>query len=402
MAISSRTGSASSPAQRGLSLLLRPITRAHAQVSLPTRPLLTSACDPSCLTCAGESTFCTTCTTGLAFNGTCLPDCPPTTIQSNGTCVQCHPDCATCSSSSSADKCLTCPSSRPILSRGRCLPFCPQGQFFHAPNATCTPCAANCRSCLNAESCTSCREGFTLASGVCTPASCDGPFAQGLGICLSALVQSAEMAAAITAPPAKSRSLLWLLGLFAALALLAAAGVLWVRRERARTRAATAAFAQRLDEVSVRKRLARLFGYTSVAEEGARLRDLVLRPKAQPARPRSTPSTSTPGDIRKSLSGKGSFESERWITPPPPYAPPESMGDGDGFDAIPLTPLNSTSLPPPPRPIFAPEGERERIPDPNHTVRMGEYPDAVPLSPGAMRELRELWPHLGRRYHTEI
>ncbi|CAK9782442.1 growth factor receptor domain-containing protein [Cutaneotrichosporon oleaginosum] len=329
-------------------------------------------CDASCAACIGTATHCTSCPSGAAWNGTCVAACPEATLLVNGTCLACHPDCATCTSPA-ANSCLTCPPHRPVLATGRCVPFCAAGTVVDSDAGTCRPCAAHCTSCLP-ESCTACADGFVLAGGECSRATCDGPYAPDLGVCLSALVASTT--------ERKSRA--WAAGVGAGVGVtgaLALAVALYIRRERRRTRAATAAFARQMDEQGVRARLARLFGYN--APRGARLRELVLRPRA--ARPREQDQTPR---------AKISVLHEQWMSPPPPYAPPTRPASPDFVD-IPLEPL---SLPPPPR---ASPG-RIRIPDLNSTVRAG-FADAVPLSPEAVRELGELWPHLGRRYsHSNV
>lgn len=87
-------------------------------------------------------------------------------------------------------------------------------------------------------SCTGCRDGYILSSGTCKPASCNGLFAQGLGICLSSLVDT-------------DRGKFALLALLLLIPLLAIPLIWYIRRERAKTRAATAHFAAKLDERAV-------------------------------------------------------------------------------------------------------------------------------------------------------
>ncbi|KAK2465614.1 hypothetical protein APHAL10511_002506 [Amanita phalloides] len=60
--------------------------------------LTCTACDSSCSTCTGSSTFCLSCANNqLASNGKCVQSCPENTFGSSGSCLTCHPDCATCS-----------------------------------------------------------------------------------------------------------------------------------------------------------------------------------------------------------------------------------------------------------------------------------------------------------------
>lgn len=359
---------------------------------------LTLACEKTCRTCAGTSSFCTSCPSTPVYNGTCIDSCPENTFLVKGKCESCHPDCLTCSSPNSAIACLSCPASRPVLSERRCVPFCPASSWFHKLTSSCRPCSANCVSCLSGESCTSCSEGYTLKGGSCVPASCDGPYGAGLGVCLSAFLPPKEKS---TASGSKRKPLIWLIGLGAPLVVLALLAILYVRRERRRTRAATAEFARQIDETGIRKRLARLFGYPQEEdEERPRLRELVLGPRASPARGRDRPVSAhslapmpaapTLPDIGAKGKEKGqeksSFDEESWIAPPPAYAP-TGMSATSTHMALP------SGLLLPPRPIAAPSVTREET---GHTVRAGT--NGVPLSPGAVRKLSELWPPLGRRY----
>jgi hypothetical protein len=50
----------------------------------------------------------------IAFNGQCFSSCLTNTFSSNGLCITCHPDCATCSGSD-FNQCKTCPSKLPVL-----------------------------------------------------------------------------------------------------------------------------------------------------------------------------------------------------------------------------------------------------------------------------------------------
>lgn len=365
----------------------------------PTRETsLKPACDASCRTCVGTSTFCTSCPAGAVFNGTCVSECPPNTLLAKDSCQTCHLDCATCSAPGSASACLTCPPTRPVLSNGRCVPFCAAGSFFNMANATCISCSEGCSSCLAPDSCTACRDGFNVTAGACSPAACEGPYAAGLGTCLSSFVTKGPTtnATAVELPPVASthsKPLFWLIGLFGALAALVLVAALYIRRERKRTRAATTEFARQMDETSVRKRLARLFGFAPADEERPRLHELILRPKASPTRRGGSDPVETAGKRAKE------FDEERWIAPPPPYAPrPSSVATAsqNDFTPVPLTPTLPTSLPPPPLPVALPDG-RERVAEPNPTVRQ-RCEGAVPLSPDAVRELSERWPPLGRRY----
>jgi hypothetical protein len=159
----------------------------------PKDNITCTACDSSCGTCAGSSTFCLTCSSNkLASGGACVTSCSSNTFSSSGACVACHPDCATCSGGA-FNQCSTCPSNRPVLSNGRCLPTCSKSEYFDSSSASCKACDGSCSSCSGAgsSSCLSCSDGNSvLRGGQCATASCtsDTSVVSGLGACLSDLV----------------------------------------------------------------------------------------------------------------------------------------------------------------------------------------------------------------------
>ncbi|KAF7337625.1 Extracellular matrix protein FRAS1 [Mycena sanguinolenta] len=174
----------------------------------PTDNVTCTTCDSSCSTCSGSSTFCLTCPSNqLASNGKCVSTCPSNTFSSSGACIACHPDCATCTGSSFS-QCASCPSNRPVLSGGRCLPTCSKAQFFDTTSGTCLACDSSCSSCSgsgpsNCLACTSTSQ--VLRAGACTAANCNNSTSviPGLGVCLSDLVivtSPAENNGTISAP----------------------------------------------------------------------------------------------------------------------------------------------------------------------------------------------------------
>lgn len=221
---------------------------------------LMSGCDPSCQSCIGDSKHCKKCSSGLAHEGACVSQCPIGTLEHEGRCQKCYPDCATCSSAGMANTCTSCPPTRPILQYGRCIAYCPKGAFI-APDSrsqganvnstTCKKCHASCETCISGDACTTCYDNFLLVQGQCQPANCTGPFASGLGVCLSALVTTQSKGS-----QAKSTRYLPLLLL---LALPIGLAVVWyIRREHRKTRDATAEFGRQLDEVDIDRRVERL------------------------------------------------------------------------------------------------------------------------------------------------
>jgi len=116
-------------------------------------------------------------------------------FSSSGACIQCHPDCATCSGAN-FNQCLSCPSTSPVLTSGqRCVQTCAKSEYFDSSSGTCKSCDSSCASCSGGGSnaCLSCA-GATdvLRAGVCTGVNCgngSGPTA-GLGVCLAELVET--------------------------------------------------------------------------------------------------------------------------------------------------------------------------------------------------------------------
>lgn len=169
-----------------------------------------TACDSSCGTCAGAANFCLTCANNqLAASGKCVTTCPSNSFSSSGSCVTCHPDCASCSGSS-FNQCSSCPSDRPVLTNGRCLPTCSKSQFFDKTSSSCQTCDSSCSSCSGPgpSSCLACSSSSqVLRAGSCVSANCGGGSSSvipGLGVCLSELVVVPTASGTNTPPPLPS------------------------------------------------------------------------------------------------------------------------------------------------------------------------------------------------------
>ena len=150
-----------------------------------------------------------TCSAGQsAFNGQCVSSCPTNSFSSNGSCIPCHPDCATCSGAG-FNQCKSCPPDLPVLtSNGRCLPTCAKTEYFDGSSGTCKACDSSCKSCSTGGSsgCLSCASDKTvLRVGKCEAVDCgSGSGAvSGLGVCLAELVTVPSNAAIppVTIPP---------------------------------------------------------------------------------------------------------------------------------------------------------------------------------------------------------
>ncbi|KAJ7056178.1 TNFR/NGFR cysteine-rich region family protein [Mycena amicta] len=156
----------------------------------PQDNLTCTACDSSCMTCTGSSTFCLSCASNqLASGGKCVPTCPSNTFSASGSCLSCHSDCASCTGSA-FNQCSSCPASRPVLTNGRCLPTCSKNEFFDPTSGTCITCDASCSSCSGSgpSQCLACASNKqVLRAGTCVAASCD-QVVPGLGACLSEFV----------------------------------------------------------------------------------------------------------------------------------------------------------------------------------------------------------------------
>ncbi|KAH9842471.1 uncharacterized protein C8Q71DRAFT_801907 [Rhodofomes roseus] len=234
----------------------------------PKDNLTCTACDSSCGTCAGSSDFCLTCTNNqLASNGTCTSSCPSNTVSSSGACLACHPDCATCTGTS-FNQCSGCPSDRPVLNNGRCLPTCSQSGFFDTASSSCQSCDSSCLSCSGSgpNNCLACSSSSQiLRGGTCVSAGCSNSSSviSGLGLCLSDLVATVASGTASTPLPTitginsntkstTATSLAWwqilLMTLGCAFIFLVIV-ILWRRRMRRKRAQATMAFAaaKRLD-----------------------------------------------------------------------------------------------------------------------------------------------------------
>ncbi|KIY68785.1 hypothetical protein CYLTODRAFT_489508 [Cylindrobasidium torrendii FP15055 ss-10] len=151
-----------------------------------------TTCDSSCSTCSGSKDFCLTCPSGqLASNGKCVSSCDDGTFANSGSCLTCHPDCATCSGAG-FNKCQSCPSDRPVLSNGRCMPTCSSSEYFDATSGGCKSCDSSCGSCYGGskDQCLSCGANKHVRAGQCVNAQCENgsSIVDGLGVCLSELV----------------------------------------------------------------------------------------------------------------------------------------------------------------------------------------------------------------------
>ena len=135
-----------------------------------------------------------------------MTSCPSNSFSAAGSCVGCHPDCASCSGPS-FNQCSSCATGRPVLTNGRCLPTCSRSQYFDKTSSSCQSCDSSCSSCSGPgpSNCLACSSSSqVLRAGSCVAANCAGSsnVISGLGVCLSELVQVPTPSG--TAPPLPS------------------------------------------------------------------------------------------------------------------------------------------------------------------------------------------------------
>ncbi|XP_071971616.1 extracellular matrix organizing protein FRAS1 [Engystomops pustulosus] len=130
--------------------------------------LVCAVCHESCSECHGPSeNHCITCKDPLQaiHGGRCVDSCGPGFYVHNGTCVDCDPSCQTCSPDNS--RCLSCAKSR-IFHHGKCVRQCPAG-YYADSDGICIACHKDCASCSGplANQCTSCSPPLALLKGQC-------------------------------------------------------------------------------------------------------------------------------------------------------------------------------------------------------------------------------------------
>lgn len=212
----------------------------------------------------------------LASNGSCVSSCSSSSISTNGACLSCHPDCATCSGTS-FNQCSTCSPDRPVLtSDGRCVPTCDKNEFLDPTTNKCVQCDSSCSSCAGASAnqCMGCSDpNSILSAGSCVKASCKTNMSvvSGLGVCLSDLVVVPNPSApaplpTFTPPPpvrhGSSRLAWWQILLMALGCAFIFVVFMWLWRRHARKQRAkqTAMFANRIQQRAAwRTRLANFF-----------------------------------------------------------------------------------------------------------------------------------------------
>jgi hypothetical protein len=166
-----------------------------------------------------------------------------------------------CPDSQSFDQCLSCPSSRPVLSNGRCLPVCDRSQFYDASSGSCRSCDKSCSSCTgpSAAECLSCSSADSaVSSGTCAVSACPGAFVPFLSVCLDTF-----LAKSMTTTATMAKKAVHVLTILIPL-LIVLAFVGFVRHERKKTRESSERWAAGMDDIQVQKTTESVFGKTGV------------------------------------------------------------------------------------------------------------------------------------------
>ena len=97
-------------------------------------------------------------------------------------CVQCDPNCATCTGKSST--CMSCKPSKPFMVNNDCFEGCPLG-FAKTSETSCSPCVG-CEDCSESVTkCTKCGLKTSLYQNQCMASCAEGLIDQGNGICMN-------------------------------------------------------------------------------------------------------------------------------------------------------------------------------------------------------------------------
>ncbi len=121
-------------------------------------------CHASCQECFGKSADkCLRCNPShpLLHITSCLQECPESTFQDGQECRHCPHACNECKN---LDECTSCHGGYYLSNSGHCVPVCPSGQFANQETGKCHDCPKSCGSCLDKERCQTCQEGKVLTS----------------------------------------------------------------------------------------------------------------------------------------------------------------------------------------------------------------------------------------------
>ncbi|CAD8173047.1 unnamed protein product [Paramecium pentaurelia] len=117
-------------------------------------------CATGCQSCFGQSNNqCLSCFPNYFYykNQCWYSQCPISTYDEQGICIQCDQYCMTCDAQQS---CLSCLSGYFYYNQ-KCYQTCPDGYFGDSINKQCSQCKQNCRICQDADNCTYCYNHYT-------------------------------------------------------------------------------------------------------------------------------------------------------------------------------------------------------------------------------------------------
>ncbi len=143
-------------------------------------------CDPECLSCQFNSSYCYSCDTALGYawlNFACLSSCPTPYFLSNSSanCTICSSYCQSCTGT--ATNCSVCTLSGTYMAYlwgHSCVVTCPTQTYSSSTGGVnmCVSCDASCLVCTSSPSpCTSCAATYYLYQSTCIPVCPDGYFA---------------------------------------------------------------------------------------------------------------------------------------------------------------------------------------------------------------------------------
>ena len=126
-------------------------------VSTAQNTILCTACDPSCDTCMGFSTNCTSCYSPnfLTDQATCLPNCSYDSNHLNyygnttyRTCMECPMNCSRCFNYTGCTTCQNVNASLTMYNNeGICVFTCPSNSINSTSLQQCYECTWNCATC---------------------------------------------------------------------------------------------------------------------------------------------------------------------------------------------------------------------------------------------------------------
>ncbi|CAD8179254.1 unnamed protein product [Paramecium octaurelia] len=117
-------------------------------------------CATGCQSCFGQSNNqCLSCFPNYFFykNQCWLDQCPQSTYEEQGICLECDQDCMTCDAQS---PCISCLPGYYYFNQ-KCIQTCPDGYFGDQNNKQCSQCKQNCRVCWDANGCGYCYNHYT-------------------------------------------------------------------------------------------------------------------------------------------------------------------------------------------------------------------------------------------------